>query len=124
VTTDVAAAKGDEALTIACIGPLENLLKQVDRQESLAHINQAIEEAVRLKDDANGAIQEFLAKADSKPDDPEPKKTVVKNTRPIRPKELVTKTYLESQADVDQFLDELRKAMEEAIGKNERIEIR
>ena len=40
------------------------------------------------------------------------------------PKTLTTKTYLESQDDIDEFLTALRKQLETAINNDERIEIR
>lgn len=47
-----------------------------------------------------------------------------KTSRVVRPSELAGKTYLESKEDVDAFLKALRRTLEEAIARDERIEIR
>ena len=52
------------------------------------------------------------------------KPPVVKTQRIIKPAQLVTKTYLETQDDVEAFLTELRQQLERAIAENERIQIR
>ena len=49
---------------------------------------------------------------------------MVKPRRVISPVKLVKSSYLESQADVDAFLDDLRRELTDALAKNERIEIR
>ena len=42
----------------------------------------------------------------------------------IEPAKLVPDPYLETQADVEGFLQRLRTELEQALAKNERIEIR
>jgi hypothetical protein len=44
--------------------------------------------------------------------------------RPIKPATLVKTAYLETQQDVDMFLDALKHELEDAIAKQERIQIR
>jgi hypothetical protein len=44
--------------------------------------------------------------------------------RIVKPADLVAATYLETSVDVDQFLGALRGELEDALAKNERIEIR
>ena len=123
VSVEIPTAGGDESLKTTCLTPLENLAKQVSTQDSLAHIGQAESEAVRLKDEALTKIEQYLARkaAEGKTDKDKP---VVKSRRVVSPAKFVTSPYLESQADVDAFLDNLRQELTEALLKNERIEIR
>ena len=44
--------------------------------------------------------------------------------RVIAPAKLVKSAYLESENDVDRFLEALRAELSEALANNERIEIR
>ena len=123
VVAEVSAAGGDESLKTTCLAPLKNLEGQVSAQDSLAHIDQAEVEAVRLKDEALTRVEQYLARkaAEGKTDKDKP---VVKSRRIVSPAKFVTSPYLESQADVDDFLDDLRKELTDALLKNERIEIR
>ena len=93
-----------------CITPLEELAKQVSTYDSLAHIGQAESEAVRLKDQALDEVQRYLARK-AKEGTPVPEKPVVRPRRVVSPVKLVKLPYLESQADVDAFLDDLRKEL-------------
>lgn len=128
LSKDIEAAGGDTGLRAACLKPLESLKSRVQSEDSLAHITQAESEALKEFDAANTRIEEFVRKAVEKPPekggDPEPPKPVVKKKRVIEPVKLVNTTYLETQSDVDGFLDKLRKELDEAIAQNERIEIR
>ena len=123
VNAEVSTGGGDESLKTMCITPLEELAKQVSTHESLAHIGQAEAEAVRLKDEALDQVERYLARKAEEgravPDKPE-----VKPRRVVSPGKLVKSSYLESQADVNAFLDDLRKELTDALARNERIEIR
>jgi hypothetical protein len=109
---------------------LKKLRTQVERQESIAHITQAEHEVLQLFDAAQGRMQAFVRKAvEGKPDedigsDASTPKPVVKTVRPIKPATLVKTAYLETQQDVDTFLDALKHELEDSIAKNERIQIR
>ena len=124
VSAEVSTAGGDESLKTTCLTPLENLAKQVSTHESLAHIGQAESEAVRLKDDAldpsralsrDGKLRKVRRCRTSRWSSPGGSSAPVK---------LVKLPYLESQADVDAFLDDLRKELTDALARNQRIEIR
>jgi len=128
---DVAAAQGEAGLKAACLKPLETLLDQVQKEESLAHITQAESEAVKEFDTAVGRIEDFVRKLteQKKPKDDgsgkaPPPPPVVKKQRIVKPADLVKTTYLETTDDVNGFLDALRMELEKAIAKNERIQIR
>ena len=123
VSAEVSTAGGDEALKTTCLTPLENLANQVSTHDSLAHIDQAESEAVRLKDEALTQVERYLAR---KAEEGKAKqdKLVIRPRRVVSPVKLVKSPYLESQVDVDAFLDDLRTELTDALARNERIEIR
>lgn len=128
LSKDIEAAGGDTGLSSACLKPLDTLRSRVQSEDSLAHITQAEVEALKEFDAANSRIEEFVRKAAEKPPekggDPEPPKPIVKKKRVVEPAKLLKTSYLETQSDVDGFLDKLRMELEQAISQNERIEIR
>jgi hypothetical protein len=128
VAEEVKAAGVDDRVKAACLDPLDTLHKQVDRQESVAHITQAEQEALRLQDVAFNRIEEAVKPPEPEPssggDPVEPPKPKIKPRRVIVPAKLVSTSYLESSEDVDGFLDALRSELEEAIRQGERIQIR
>lgn len=127
LTGEVEAAIGDAGLRVGCLKPLDSLKGRVQLEESLAHITQAESEALKEYDAAFALIEEFVRKANSKPLDKgvDPKVILVpKKKRVVVPAALVTTNYLENNADIDRFLDALRKELEQAIAGGERIEIR
>ncbi|MDB4631884.1 BREX system P-loop protein BrxC [bacterium] len=135
IRQELKATGDDKILSSSCLKPLESLKSQVTGQTSLAHITQAEMDAVNLKDTAITKVGQFITQqATKKPDqvaedhpkdgysdEPAPK---FKQPKVIHPKTLTTKTYLESQDDIDEFLTALRKQLEAAINNDERIEIR
>ena len=123
VNAEVSTAGGDKSLKKKCLTPLDGLAKQVSTHESLAHIGQAEAEAVRLKDEALDQVERYLARK-AEEGRAVPDKPVVKPRRVVSPGKLVKSSYLESQADVNAFLDDLRKELTDALARNERIEIR
>ena len=117
-------AKADEKLRAACLGPLQKLRLQVENQESLAHITQAEQEADRALENALSRIEDATRKAEPQPGG---RDIVVAPPRPrrvIRPAELMRISFLETQDDVEGFLDALRNQLSDAIAKGERIQIR
>jgi hypothetical protein len=127
LTAEVEAATGDAGLRAGCLKPLETLKSRMLTEESLAHITQAESEALKEYDAASTRIEEFVGKLTEKPPkegSETPPKPMLKKKRVVEPSKLVTTTYLESKGDVDQFLDTLRKELEQAIASGERIEIR
>ena len=128
LSKDLDAAGVDAALRSTLLRPLESLKGRVQSQDSLAHVTQAEIEALKEFDVANARIEEFVHKAAEpqsvqgvtshtvKPD--------VKKKRVIEPAKLLTTPYLETQPDVDDFLETLRNQLEHALNQNERVEIR
>lgn len=130
ITTELAAAQA-AALQSACLGPLERLRKQVESQESVAHITQAEQAAVQAVDAAMSKIEEAAKKKQAEPQ-PQPQGggptvvpvPVVKPRCVIKPADLVTVTYLETNDEVTAFLTELKAKLEAAIASGQRIQIR
>jgi hypothetical protein len=120
----------ESALRAACTGALQKIRSIVGAEESLAHITQAKQDAQQAYDAAVTRIEE--ASKSSKQvigkngpgKQPTATVTAVKTRRIIEPAKLVSKHYLETQGDVDEFLASLKQNLEAALAKNERIEIR
>lgn len=117
LSKDIDAIQGDATIRTACLKPLEDARSQVEREESLAHISQLTFEATKLYDAGIARIEEFSRKDEEK--------AAVKKQRVVKPATLLGhSSFLETQADVDSFLDSLREELEEALAKGERIQIR
>jgi hypothetical protein len=129
VRSEVGAAGGDASLQAACLAPLQTLRTQVEEQTSVAHIAQAAQQAQGAFDAALAKLEETFKPTGPQlahdggatPDAPKP---TIKPRRVIEPSKLVLTTYLETLDDVHGFLDRLRAAMEDAIHKGERIQVR
>ena len=119
---ELAVAKIDAALDQSCLQPLQTLRRRVEMVDSVAHIAQAESAALRAFDAAISRIEDFVsAAARQTTDQPQ---IVIKKHRVIEPAKLVQTTYLETEVDVQRFLDSLRHELESAIASNERIQIR
>jgi hypothetical protein len=126
VQVELDDAKADGDLRNQCLYPLQQLKARIETQTSIAHIAQAETQAVELADDAFARI-EAAAKAQPKPEDEcgdEKIKPFVKPRRVIKAAALVPKPYLETQEDIDAYLDKLRTALETVIAAGDRIEVR
>jgi hypothetical protein len=100
----------------------------VERQESVAHISQAEQEAVQAADAAMAKIEEAAKKPTPQPaasNPPSgPPKPAVKPRCVVKAADLVTSSYLETSGDVNQFIEQLRKRLDQAIASGQRIQIR
>jgi len=121
VQVELDDAKADSDLRNQCLYPLQQLKTRIETQTSLAHIAQAATLAVELADDAFSKI-EASSKVELPPGVED--KPVVKPRRVVQTAALVPKPYLETQEDVDAYLDKLRTALEKLIAAGDRIEIR
>jgi len=125
IAKELDAVQADAGLKTACLQPVQDLRRQVEREQSLAHIAQAQTEAVNALDAAISRIEAALkAKAPAQPGKTEPPAPVVKARCVIKPAEIVNKSYLETPDDVEAFIKNLRQRLEAAIARNERIQIR
>ena len=121
VVGEVERIGGDDGIKKACVVPLDNLRDQVQKQESVAHIAQMVSLADGAVDAAIGKIEEYLrGKAKGKDEKVEPPKP----RKDIRPADLVSKPCLETEEDINTFLDALRKELHASLGRGERIHIR
>ena len=132
VAREAAAIYGDDIVKAAeCMKPLQRLRSDLERQESLAHMAQASQEAERL---ASSMFVEFGRIAAATPPssppqgsrpiaDPVPKFRIV---RSIKVADLLPadKHFIENIEDVNAVLGKLRQQMEDAISKNERIQLK
>ena len=118
-----------------CLHPLQSIRTQVQNQTSIAHIYQLQQEAREEADEAIDKASQQTPAPDQTPGvsengqpfagaKPQVPSKPPKKRRIIQPTELVATPYLETQDDVDGFLDELRDKLESAINNNERVEIR
>jgi hypothetical protein len=124
---ELEAVKADAGLKAACLQPVQDLRKQVEREQSLAHIAQAQAGVVNVLDTAISRIEAALKAKTPPPAQPgktEPPAPVVKSRCIIKPADFVNKPYLETSDDVKAFIEDLRQRLEAAIAKNERIQIR
>jgi len=127
ISRELEAVKADAVLKSACLQPLQNLHKQVEHEQSLAHIAQAQAEAMDALDTAVSHIEAAL-KAKTTPlaqlGPAGPSAPAMKSRCVIKPADAVTKAYLETPEDVEAFMRDLRQRLEAALARNERIQIR
>jgi len=85
-------------------------------------------DSIRLHDEAIHKMEEWLSTVEppvkDPDDDPKPPIVVVKKRHVVTPSKIAKNTYLETQEEVDEFLGDLRKELEQAIKNNNRIQIR
>lgn len=127
VQVELDDAKADNDLRNQCLYPLHQLKERIESQTSLAHIAQAESLAVDLADQAFARIEVAFKTQPKTPRDginDRPSKPYLKPRRVIMPSSLAPAGYLETQADIDRYLDKLRSALEKAIAAGDRIEIR
>ncbi|MCF8005228.1 MAG: BREX system P-loop protein BrxC, partial [Chromatiaceae bacterium] len=127
VQVELETAQADQDLRNQCLYPLQQLKKQLEVQTSLAHIAQAGSRALDLADQAFAKIETACKAQPEPPKDnvnDRPAKPYVKPRRVIKPSALAPEGYLETQADIDGYLDRLRGALEKVIAAGDRIEIR
>ncbi|MFP4088046.1 MAG: BREX system P-loop protein BrxC [Desulfobacteraceae bacterium] len=126
--TELDSISADGTLRTQCLKPLERLLEQANSQESIAHLNQAEHEAVKALDRAVEKIESFVKPPEKEKigegEPVEKPKVAVKPRRVIKPAELVTTAYLENEKDIEQFINQLRERLAEAVKARERVQIR
>ncbi len=121
IEAELDAAKASNDLRNDCLYPLQTLKRQVENQTSIAHINQAQQSAVEAEDEAIDKIE--AASKEKHIGEKEPP-VYVKKPRIVQAARLAPHALLETQADIEAYLTQLRQALESAINSNERVEIR
>jgi 5'-deoxynucleotidase YfbR-like HD superfamily hydrolase len=129
IKKELDGVSADGNLRAQCLGPLEKLMEQATGQQSIAHLDQAEHEAVRALDAAMEKIEAFVSKPPVKEDtakEPpqEMPKVTVKPRCIVKPAELLSNAYLETEEDMEGFLKELRERLAKAIQAGQRIQIR
>jgi hypothetical protein len=117
-----AAGLGDRAASLSA-GPLEDIVDRVCMERSLAHIAQARMDAQGLFDRQMMKLEE-LANQPQPTNKPAVSTPVVKPRHIVQPAKLSKTAYLETRDEIDEFLAVLRRELEEAIARGERIQIR
>ncbi|MBP6807296.1 MAG: BREX system P-loop protein BrxC [Chromatiaceae bacterium] len=118
-------AKASIDLRNGCLLPLQTLKRQVETQTSIAHLDQARQAAIDAADEAFAKIEAAAGqKKDTGRVGEKGEQVYVKPRRVVKVAALAPAGYLETQSDVDGYLNRLRKALENALSAGERIEIR
>lgn len=135
ITKDLDGAYPSGSLRTDCLDPLQRLQTNVQSETSLAHITQTEAEALQAFDIANDLIEQAVAAAKVVPattTGTTPKPAVVIEPDPVpayKPKRIIkpatmVDAYLETDTEVDCFIDALRSQLKAAIADGDRIEIR
>jgi hypothetical protein len=119
-----------DALRQTATGELTNLLDTAMKASSIAHINQARQTAETAYDRALTAIEKSQARPDGIADGLEdataatPPTPPVKKRRVVEPRTLLSGGFIETPADLEDFLARLRAELEAALEANERVQIK
>ena len=117
IKSELDAIKADGDTRNRILTPFQHSKNVIAAEESVQRIAyQEGEHAEDLFQTALEAIEAKRPKTDDKTVSPRP-------TRTLKPAQFNTKTYLESAADVDEYLDKLRSEMEKLLAENARIRI-
>lgn len=116
-------AKASADLRNQCLYPLQTLKRQIESQSSVAHIERAGQDAIEAADEAFRKIEVTTKAIEPSAADGDPK-VYVKPRRIVKASAIAPKGFLETQADVDGYLDRLRQELEAAISAGARVEIR
>ena len=135
VKADLDAISASPELRNACLHPLQQIRQQVEQETSIGNIHQAQSRARDAADEAFDRIEAEQRRRASQPksqpgaggatpaatgSSPAP----IKKRKVVSPSAFSSKPFLETEADVDEFLDKLRQELEAGIKNDERIEIR
>jgi hypothetical protein len=117
---------GHESLLDEMVKRFDQLRHSTCSYSSVAHIDQARQEATRLFETTLSTIEEVGRKpvtysgSSAKPIE----KPAVKPRRVVEIQSLLKKPFLEDATEVAEFLTKLKAELEDAIAKNERVQIK
>jgi hypothetical protein len=127
VSTDLDATKADADTRNRCLLKLQNLRQQAEAQTSLAHLYQLSTGSTDAADDAVDELARISAKAkkvaEEKGEYPSEPMPAVKPVKAIHASRL-SSTYIEDAESAEQYLEELRKQIMDALAKDCRVQIR
>ena len=117
VSTLLKENKADPDFSNKALYPLQEIKKKIQSEYSIPQIiTYSVHDAQEQYEEALAVIEDqFKPKTDTDPK-PKPIKT-------IKPAKLKQKAYLETEADVDAFLEKIREALMEALESNNRVRI-
>lgn len=128
VTVELKKVDADATLRTQASSELAKLRSTAEQLSSIAHIAQARETAEGAFDRAMTAIEEAQKVPEppkgSGPTPPLPPPPQVKKRRVVEARSLWPAGFIETQEDVDAFLDKLRAKLEAAIEADERVQIK
>jgi len=107
--------KADADLRNKALKPLQDIKKQVQQEQSIPSI---FYQATMAEEALEKALENVEA-AKVKEDD----KALAKPVKFIRPSQVAVKNYLETAADIEEFLEALKKELEAALREHARIRI-
>lgn len=138
VTDEIDKAEAKE-ISYNCLAPLQHSKKMIEEQNSIPHIESEANRLSDLEDDAFTRIEDFAEERSLKEEQEKKRKpaakiagrtksTVVTYAPPKREKVnpiaiLGGKTILETQEDVDNYLELLRVKMEKIIKEGKRVQV-
>lgn len=127
VTTDLDASGADADTRNQCLHKLQQVRAGAEQQSSIAHLNQLTEAARDEADNAIDLLATRLRQAEptsSTPSSEEaPPPTYAKPIKRVSAAQHLD-GYIETQEQVDRYLEKLRKALEAAIAEGKRVDIR
>jgi hypothetical protein len=129
LVTEINTASAPPDLKERLMRPLLTLKSEITAQESLAHVRQVPFQAQEAFDHALNQLEESVqpypeAEQQVSSESVLQEIPVIRKRRVIQPAHLVSKTYLESETDVEEFLQTLSRELKKALQNKERIQIR
>jgi hypothetical protein len=125
---EIAAAGSPEALVRDVEARYKLLAETCAKQNSVAHLDQAANEATRIFESAVAAIEKAAAvpppAAGSPAPYPKPNLPGPKPRHVVQMSNLLKKPFLESPEDVEEFLTKLRTELTNTLARGERIQIK
>ncbi len=130
VETELTKIAANDDLSHRSLRPLQELRQQVDRENRLGNlvmlansVGDTVDRSVDMIEKAVAARERERVEKIAPTTDPPLPPAVPKPRRVIKPVSVMTKPYLETKADIDEFLIALEIQLESALAANERIRI-
>ncbi len=115
VKSELDRAKAEDDLCNQALYPLQNIKKKLEKETGIPQIAYAVNEAHEAFEKAVEEIETKTGKEKSGP---------AKKTKTVSPSAFTEKTYIESEKDVEEFIQRLKKALMDEVAQNTRIRIR
>lgn len=120
IAQEVAAAQCDEELNRSSLQLLRGLRDAMEQHASVSQITQAVQQAEQVLDKVLENVQRFLKSRQRKTGrDAAPQ--AARRATEIKPAQLAASCYLETQDDIEGFLDNLRRELQQAIARGDRV---